>query len=70
MKVKPLLQSVNENNFLNQYLTACGVNDVDQYLKADLSLLENPWSYPNMREGVDRLKQAIDNNEKIGILVD
>lgn len=70
MKVKPLLQSVNENNFLNQYLTACGVSDVDQYLKADLNLLENPWCYPNMQKGVDRLKQAIDNNEKIGILVD
>lgn len=70
MKVKPLLQSVNESNFLNKYLIACGVNNVSQYLEANLSSLENPWSYPNMREGVDRLKQAIDNNEKIGILVD
>lgn len=70
MKVKSLLQSVNENNFLNKYLIACGVNNVEQYLEADLNLLENPWSYPNMQEGVDRLKQAIDNNERIGILVD
>lgn len=70
MKVKPLLQSVNESNFLNKYLIACGVNNVSQYLEADLNLLENPWSYPNMQKGVDRLKQAIDNNEKIGILVD
>ena len=70
MKVKPLLQSINENNFLNQYLTACGVNNVSQYLEANLSSLENPWCYPNMQKGVSRLKQAIDNNEKIGILID
>ena len=70
MKVKPLLESVNESNFLNKYLIACGVNNVSQYLEANLSSLENSWFYPNMQKGVDRLKQAVDNNEKIGILVD
>ena len=70
MKVAPLLQSIDSANFLNQYLQACGVEDVDRYLDAGLDVMDNPWDYPNMREGVERLKKAIDGGEKIGILTD
>lgn len=70
MKVKPLLESVDESNFLAQYLQALGIQDVDEYLNADLSVCDSPWLYPNMKEGVERLKKAIDDGEKIGILVD
>ena len=70
MKVKPLLQSINPSNFLNQYLQALGIQDVNKYLNAGLDVMDNPWLYPNMQEGVERLKKAIDGGEKIGILVD
>ena len=70
MKVAPLLQSIDSANFLNQYLQACGVEDVDRYLDAGLDVMDDPWDYPNMKEGVERLKKAIDDGEKIGILVD
>ena len=70
MKVKPLLQSIDPSNFLSQYLQACGVKDVDKYLNAGLEDMDSPWLYPNMKEGVERLKKAIDGGEKIGILVD
>lgn len=70
MKVKPLLKSINPSNFLSQYLQACGVEDVDRYLNAGLDVMDSPWDYPNMEEGVERLKKAIDGDEKIGILVD
>lgn len=70
MKVKPLLQSINPSTFLQDYLHSCGVKDVDKYLNADLSVCDSPWLYPNMKEGVDRLKKAIDGGEKIGVLVD
>lgn len=70
MKVKPLLQSINPSNFLNQYLQALGIQDVNKYLNAGLEDMDNPWGYPNMKEGVVRLKKAIDGGEKIGILVD
>ena len=70
MKIKPILNNIDSNNFLYQYLSACGVKNVDEYLRADLSTLESPWLYPNMQEGVERLKKAIDDGEKIGILVD
>lgn len=70
MKVKPLLQSINSSNFLSQYLQALGIQDVDKYLNAGLDVMDSPWLYPNMQEGVERLKKAIDGGEKIGILVD
>lgn len=70
MKVKPLLQSINSSTFLEDYLQACGVNDVDKYLNAGLDVMDSPWDYPNMKEGVERLKKAIDGGEKIGVLVD
>lgn len=70
MKVKPLLESIDPSNFLNQYLQACGVEDVNKYLDAGLDVMDIPWDYPNMKEGVERLKKAIDDGEKIGILVD
>ena len=70
MKVKPLLQSINPSTFLQDYLQACGVEDVDKYLNAGLDVMDSPWLYPNMQEGVERLKKAIDGGEKIGVLVD
>ena len=70
MKVKPLLQSINPSNFLSQYLQALGIQDVDKYLNAGLDVMDSPWLYPNMQEGVERLRKAIDGGEKIGILVD
>lgn len=70
MKVNPLLQSINPSTFLKDYLQACGVNDVNGYLNAGLDVMDSPWDYPNMKEGVDRLRKAIDENESIGVLVD
>ena len=70
MKVKPLLESINPSTFLQDYLQACGVKDSDQYLNAGIEDMDSPWEYPNMQEGVERLKKAIDGGEKIGILVD
>lgn len=70
MKVKPLLQSINPYTFLEDYLRACGVKDADEYLNAGPDVMDSPWDYPNMREGVERLRKAIDDGEKIGVLVD
>ena len=70
MKVKPLLQSIDTEDFLSQYLQALGIQDVDKYLNAGLDVMDSSWLYPNMQEGVERLKKAIDGGEKIGVLVD
>lgn len=70
MKVKPLLKSINSSNFLSQYLQALGIQEVDKYLNADLSVCDSPWLYSNMQEGVERLHTAISCGEQIGILQD
>lgn len=70
MKVKPLLQSIDSSDFLNHYLQALGIQDADKYLNAGLENMDSPWNYPNMKEGVERLKKAVDGGEKIGVLVD
>ena len=68
MKVEYLLDRVDSNNFLEDYLTACGVKNVQKYLKADT--FDNVWNYPGMEEAVRRLNIATKEKEKIGILVD
>lgn len=71
MKVNPLLPKISKtSNFINQYLSACGVKDVSQYLKTDETVYDSPWDYPNMEKAVDRLEEAIRDGEKIGVLVD
>lgn len=70
MKIKPLLQSINSNTFLHDYLNACGIKDVEGYLKPDNNVFDSPWLYINMQEAVDRLHNAISCGEKIGILQD
>ena len=70
MKIKPLLNEINSDSFLLDYLTACGVEDSKKYLEADLSCVQSPWLYPNMKEAVDRLRQAPKRDDKIGILID
>ena len=70
MKVNPKLSQVSSDTFINNYLSACGVKDIDKYLHPDNSCLDSPWDYPNMKEAVDRLHQASKKNDKIGILID
>ena len=70
MKVRPLIESIDPSTFLQDYLQACGVENVDEYLNAGLDVMDSPWDYPNMKEGVRRLKEAIECDEKIGVLVD
>lgn len=70
MKVKPLLQSINPSTFLEDYLQACGVKDVERYLNPDDGVLDSPWDYPNMEMAVERLKKAVDKGEKIGVVID
>ena len=70
MKVKPLLQSIDTSTFLQDYLQASGIQDVERYLSPDDGAFDSPWLYPNMQEGVERLHNAISCGEQIGILQD
>lgn len=70
MKITPVLKEVNSSTFLSDYLTVCGIDDVESYLQADHSCFDNPWKYKNMDRAVERLEQGIKNGEKIAVLVD
>lgn len=70
LKVKPLLNKVNKNKFIQEYLKALGVEDINLYLNPDSSCLDDVKSYPNMEKAANLLYKAIINERKIGLLVD
>ena len=70
MRVKPLLSKINPSTFIEDYLQAHGIKQVNQYLDPKEGCLDNPRFYPNMEQGVTLLKQAIDDDWKIGLEVD
>ena len=70
MNVDPLLKNVNSRTFLEDYLTTCGVNNVEAYLHPEPSNCDSCWDYPNMKEAVRALNEAIEDGKKIGVIVD
>lgn len=70
MKVNPLLLNIGSKNFVNQYLSALGIDDVDRYLCPDAQCKDDPWVYPNMDKATTVLIECVCNRKKIGLLVD
>lgn len=76
MKVEPMLDRIDSENFITQYLLACGVEFPDQYLNAANPdccsgyYLDEPYSYYNMDKAVAILENAIKENLRIGVIVD
>lgn len=69
IKIHPLLDSLNEATFLREYLSACGIADVDTYLHPDTITYQSHDMYKNMDVAVDMFKYANDNIQ-IGIVAD
>ena len=70
MKIKPLLNKINKNKFIQEYLKALGVEDINLYLNPDSSCLDDVKSYPNMEKAANLLFKATTDKYKIGLLVD
>ena len=70
LKIKPLLNKVSKNKFIQEYLKALGVEDINLYLNPDSSCLDDVKFYPNMEKAANLLCKAIINERKIGLLVD
>ena len=70
LTVKPLLKRVNPKTFINDYLRANGIQDVDKYLHPDASCFDRPEDYPNIDEACECVKSHVKNKDKIGVLVD
>ena len=69
IKIHSLLGSLNEATFLREYLSACGIADVDAYLNPESIEYQSPDMYKNMDVAVDMFKYANDNIQ-IGIVAD
>lgn len=67
MKIHPLLDSLNESDFLRAYLSACGIDDVDTYLNPDMIEYQKPDMYKNMDVAVNLFNHA---KGSVGIVVD
>ena len=70
LKIKPLLNKVNKNKFIQEYLKALGVEDINLYLNPDSSCLDDAKSYPNIEKAANLLFKATTDKHKIGLLVD
>lgn len=70
LKIKSVLQNVNPNSFTHNYLTACGIENVERYLFAGRNEIQSPTCYLNIDAAADRLYQAIENGEKVAIISD
>ena len=70
LKVKPLLNKVNKNKFIQEYLKALGVEDINLYLNPDSSCLDDAKFYPNIEKAANLLFKATTDKYKIGLLVD
>ena len=70
LKIKPLLNKVSKNKFIQEYLKALGVEDINLYLSPNSSCLDDAKSYPNMEKAANLLFNAVTDKHKIGLLVD
>lgn len=70
LKIRPLLNKVNKNKFIQEYLKALGVEDINLYLNPDSSCLDDVKFYPNMEKAANLLFKATTDKYKIGLLVD
>lgn len=69
IKIHPLLDSLNEVTFLREYLTACGIADVDSYLNPDSIEYQSHDMYKNMDKAISLFNYHMPNG-KIVIVQD
>ena len=58
------------SNFITQYLSSLGIEDVNQYLHPNERCFENIWNYINISLACEVLKNHVDNQSNIGIICD
>ena len=59
MKVVNLLQQVNKDTFIQDYLIACGVGDIQDYLNPTGKYIDNPMNYENMAKGMKLIEEVV-----------
>ncbi len=59
MKIKELLPQINPQTFIDDYLCACGVEDVELWKKPNKSCLDKLEDYENIKEVYEILRGVI-----------
>ena len=70
MKIKKKIENISCFNFIEQYLSSCGIEDVDRYLNPDRECFDNPLDYLNMKDAVELFDKHVKAKSKVGIVVD
>ena len=70
MRVHPLIEHIDSNNFLQQYLETKGIKDITHYLSPTFSNFDDPCGYENITEAAKLLNYAVNNSVKVGIIQD
>lgn len=70
MKIKSKLGKLNPASFIYDYLQSCGIDNPNSYINAGISDLQPASSYINIDVACHRLHQAIENRERVLVLVD
>lgn len=59
MNITPLLNQVNKDTFIEDYLTACGVGDIQEYLNPTGKYIDDPMDYENMTKGMKLIEGVV-----------
>lgn len=65
-----MMNEVNETTFIQDYLAACGVQDVETYLDPDKIEYEPFGAYDNLCKAAMVFTEHMVNGSKVGVVVD
>lgn len=70
MKINKKIKEINVDNFIEQYLKACGIENVEGYLNPDILFFDDPFDYANINEAIQIFDYHVKNKSNVGILMD
>ena len=70
MQIKTKMANIKAETFIQDYLTLCGVKNIDEYLNPTISAVQDIMLYKNIDKACETAYEFIKQNRKIGILVD
>ena len=70
MKINKKIKEINVDNFIEQYLKSCGIENVEGYLNPDILFFDDPFDYVNINEAIQVFDYHVKNKSNVGILMD
>ena len=70
MKIKKKIENIDTNNFIEQYLKTCGIENIEGYLNPDISFFDDPFDYFNIEKAIQIFDKHVNNKDTVGIVMD